>query len=95
MKNIDWIIEKCLQSKPETRDNDPLLYMEVAKVLGIENYSKYDLLTALSYQTVQRTRRKLQAEDPILRGESYCKRKHLEQEYRDFYSHNNSQNENN
>lgn len=89
MRNIDGLVSNCLKDKPETRDNDPLLYMEVAKRLGIESYSKYDLLTTLSYQTVQRARRKLQAQDPVLRGSSYLKRKHLEAEYRDFYINNN------
>lgn len=85
MAKIDTVVEEILTNQPQTRDNDPLLYLKIAEHLGIAHYSKYDLLTALSYQTVQRTRRKLQEQNAGLRGDSYVKRKHLEHEYREKY----------
>jgi len=85
MKKIDDVVEHVLVNQPQTRDDDPLLFIRVAEHLGIAHYSKYDLLKALSYQTVQRTRRKLQEQKAELRGDSYIKRKHLEHEYREKY----------
>lgn len=85
MAKIDNVVEEILTNQPQTRDNDPLLFLKVAEHLGIAHYSKYDLLTALSYQTVQRTRRKLQEQKAELRGDSYTKRKHLETVYKEKY----------
>ena len=86
MKKIEGVVEQILTNQPQTRDDDALLYLKVAEHLNIAHYSKYDLLKALSYQTIQRARRKLQADNAELRGDSYTKRKHLEAVYREEYS---------
>jgi len=56
------------------RDDDPLLYLKVLHVLGIEYTTPYYMLTLLNYQSVRVARQEVQAEFPELRWSKYQER---------------------
>jgi hypothetical protein len=56
---------------------------EVGFYEAVYNHQKYGLP---SYESVTRARRKVQENEPALRGKTRKKRKELEEEYRDWYS---------
>lgn len=56
------------------RDDDPLLYLKVLHVLGIEYTTPYYMLTLLNYQSVRVARQEVQAEFPELRWYKYQER---------------------
>lgn len=89
MKKIKVTVENLLKTVPNTRDNDPLLYMMVAQELGIEYAEPYELLTKLSYQSVRAHRQNLQMNNEELRWQSYEKRQRhagkKRQEFRQSY----------
>lgn len=68
------IVEKLLKTKPETRDDDPLLYELVAHYKWWDKMHRYELLTKLDYSSIVRRRRKLQENNEDLRWDSYWDR---------------------
>ncbi len=56
------------------RDDDPLLYLKVLHLLGIEYTTPYYMLTLLNYQSVRVSRQEVQAEFPELRWYKYQER---------------------
>lgn len=94
IKRISNLVKEQLTDCPETRDNDMLLYYRVCDKIDsgalmlpfgmvIVNLKQYKLP---AFETVRRTRQKLQAEYPQLRGtKSTCEnRTKLEGVYRNY-----------
>lgn len=90
--NTEKIVRAILFTFPESRDSDDLLYSKVIRNYGAEGYSVEEFLAHRSelnvppFETVRRTRQKLQAAYPDLRGKRYVekKRKELEKEYKTY-----------
>lgn len=83
------IVQSLLESLPSTRDDDALLYVEVAKIILPAPYYTYpiiDLLHELNYQSVRATRQWLQLRNEELRGKTRKKRHNLGEEIRKEYS---------
>ena len=89
------IVEKILNEKPETRDSDALLFIEVIRSIDPEavNLPIYKLMPRCTdegdlppFETMRRTRQKIQEQNPNLRGskevESY--RAYKEHKFFDF-----------
>ena len=96
MKDYYDKVKALLQARPETRDDDMKLYsLIVYQVTGMRpnvgfyeatfHHDKYNLP---SYESVTRARRKVQEQEPTLRGKKHGRRQELEQEYHDYYSPN-------
>lgn len=85
---IRELVSELLTVDPQTRDNDPYLYREVVKKLGVEEKSIYYVLTEVDYQTVIRERRYLQAQYEDLRGSKYKERQKHCQVKREEYGLN-------
>lgn len=91
---ITKLVKNILEEKPETRDNDNLLWLEaVRETVRTFNYGNamneltfaYVLknvytLKLPSFETVSRARRKLQEKYPELRGSKKVRRKRIERE---------------
>ena len=98
LKNTTKLVFEILQLIPETRENDNLLYYYVCKKRLKRDDVKIDEITfehALllrdyygfpSFETVRRTRQKVQAEHPELKGkeETQAFRAALEPEFRAY-----------
>ena len=93
MKDITNIVTSVLKEHKETRDSDfklicwvcqetnpEIMRLPFSKVLW--NYKEYDLP---SFETIRRTRQKLQHDYPELRGEAYEKRMEKQMEYIDKF----------
>ncbi len=87
-------VKAILTERPETRDDDMKLYaifvhktVKLPAKIGFY-YALYDheMYGLPSYESVTRARRKVQEQEPSLRGTKRDKRKELEEEYRNFYS---------
>ncbi len=84
-------VEALLEEKPETRDSDDVLYFNLINGLqpGLTTYdvfinrNRYNLPP---YESVRRTRQKLQEKRPDLRGTERIRqlRKEKEEEYLDY-----------
>lgn len=89
-KQLKAIVQCLLETIPETRDNDPLLYKEVAKNYFTEvpyfMLDIYELLTKLNYQSIRAIRQNLQLKNESLRGKEWNKRHNLGEELRKEYS---------
>lgn len=96
MKDYYERVKQILIAKPDTRDDDMKLYAYmVYSTVGLKpsvgfyeavfHHSKYNLP---SYESVTRARRKVQENEPTLRGEKYLKRLERQEEYRQYYSDN-------
>ena len=91
-KKIQDIVEIILKEEPDTRDDDMLLYyMYCTKYgfLGSGNFHKifedkeYRSTLGISvFETISRCRRKLQAENPSLKGSQETQYQRVEQEKR-------------
>lgn len=99
MKDYYNAVKAALQKYPDARDDDMKLYARIvyletglSPVVGFYeatfNHDKYDLP---SYESVTRARRKVQEQEPTLRGKKYGKRQEREAEYRDYYGSNRRQ----
>lgn len=94
IKNVESLVGLVLVSCPSTRDNDDVLYYHVLKALGMDGHTTVEeflLDTRKSegyppFETVRRTRQKLQAEFPDLQGTRSTKekRKEAEEEFRAY-----------
>lgn len=92
-KDITEIVRKVLIDHKDARDSDfraigwvikatrpDAMNMTFADVLW-----KYKDLNLPSFETIRRTRQKLQAENPELRGEAYVKRINKQKDYIDKF----------
>lgn len=94
LKAVSEIVKSVLQCIPETRNDDDLLYMHVINIQnkGIIGMTVVEFLTnrkewgVSGFETVRRSRQKIQAEFPELGASTDCTeaRKDLEGEYRGF-----------
>lgn len=89
MKDLTEIITSVLKQYPDARDDDFKVIGYVVKALNPEamkltfgqvlwNHNKLDLP---SFETVRRTRQKIQHDCPELRGELYLKRMEKQTEF--------------
>ena len=94
MRNYYNLVKQALVENPEARDDDMLLYaMIIAKSDMVKPYEAfyYVLQSAKerklpSYESVTRARRKVQEQEPELRGTMRRRRLQEEEEYHDYYS---------
>lgn len=95
MRN-DWNdkVRYLLETHPEDRDDDFLLYLDCCKyytdmptwaVSFEEAMSRHKKLGMPSYESITRARRKMQEQHPELRGEKYQMRMERQEEYREAY----------
>lgn len=93
LKSIQQTVKRILEIHPATRDNDRLLMIKVWAVQNpkIKSYNTYLLVTwAKDFikgeyadpESIRRTRQKLQENNANLRGESYYRRKDLQDDTR-------------
>ena len=94
MKDLNEIIKQILIEYPEARDDDFKVIGYVIKTLQpnamqltfgqvLWNHVKLNLP---SFETIRRTRQKIQHDVPELRGELYLKRMEKQAEYIDQFS---------
>jgi hypothetical protein len=86
-KDLQGIVKKVLEQKPETRDNDRKLEIEIwfkfAKLYPGIQFSELYLSGKLPLaDTITRAGRKLKEKFPNLRGEHWAERKSEEQKWR-------------
>lgn len=93
MNNYYKEVRAILLNKPATRDDDMLLYATYCIDHGYISYfdsfwsvmSNAKQLGMPSYESITRTRRRVQEVENYLRGTNYKGRKDEEQNYREFY----------
>lgn len=94
MKDLNDLIKKILTEHKEARDDDFKVIGYVVKALNPEamqltfgqalwNHNKLDLP---SFETIRRTRQKIQHDHPELRGELYLKRMEKQTEFIEKFS---------
>lgn len=94
MKDLNELVKRILAEHKEARDDDFKVIGYVIKALKPEamqltfgqalwNHSKLDLP---SFETIRRTRQKIQHDHPELRGELYLKRMEKQTEFIEKYS---------
>lgn len=64
---LEIIVERKLLQKPKLRDDDPALYLEIVKELGIGTRDVYRMLILLPYSTIRALRQKLQRNNELTR----------------------------
>jgi hypothetical protein len=64
---LEIIVERKLLQKPRLRYDDPALYLEMIKELGIGTRDVYRMLTLLPFSTIRALRCKLQRNNELLR----------------------------
>lgn len=91
LKNVEREVRLVLESKPETRDDDDLLYLEVCKskvkadLISVEYFFLHRKNSCIPpFESVRRTRAKLQRENEALRGKKYKPRIEAQQDYLDY-----------
>lgn len=83
--NKKQIVREVLRVDPKAREDDPYLYLQVAKRLELDHLNTYDLLLRLDYPAVVRARRFIQQHNEELRGKNYWKRQAYMAEYKKTY----------
>lgn len=94
MKDLNELVKRILADHKEARDDDFKVIGYVIKALNPEamqltfgqalwNHSKLDLP---SFESIRRTRQKIQHDHPELRGELYLKRMEKQTEFIEKYS---------
>lgn len=86
-------VKEIMELRPETRDDDFKLYaIFVYKTVGLAAKERfYDVMykhneyNLPSYESVTRARRKVQENEPRLRGTKRAARLEMEEEYREYY----------
>lgn len=75
-------VAQILTDVPQTRENDNLLIAYYIKeVYGLQNTFDIALYTKKNvYETIRRTRQKVQEENPLLRPSEFIWKKRMEQE---------------
>lgn len=94
LKAVSEIVKSVLTCIPETRNDDDLLYMHVINIQhkGIIGMTVVEFLSGRKewgvsgFETVRRSRQKIQAEYPELSASTSCNeaRKEFETEFRKF-----------
>ena len=93
LKDVKSKVEHLLVSNPSTRDSDNLLaatyyFYEEGGKESLQKKTAYDFLKKMSsgeltsFESIRRTRQKLQEQNPSLRGNSYKERQESAQEVR-------------
>lgn len=93
MKDLSAIVEKVLREKKDARDSDfrtigwvyANIKPEVMNLPFKEVLWKHKEFNLPSFETIRRTRQKLQHDKPELRGEVYEKRMNKQTEYIDKF----------
>ena len=93
MKDLSDIVEKVLTEHKDARDSDfrtigwviKLTKPEVMNMTFSAVLWNHKELGVPSFETIRRTRQKLQAENPELRGEAYVKRINKQKDYIDKF----------
>ena len=94
MRGFDEVkksIEGILQGCPETRDSDDALYLELIREFAAEHltvaefFKKRAALGIPPFETVRRSRQKVQAEHPELKGHRVLEREEARKEFYDFF----------
>lgn len=89
MKDYMIMVEKVLREHPVTRDDDFKLYVWICSLVN-PDIMKMEFGKALwfhdenglpSYESITRARRKLQEQEPELRGRKYLKRQARQDDY--------------
>ena len=94
MKDLNELVTQVLKDHPDARDDDFKVIGYVIKAVCPQamnltlgqaswNHSKLNLP---SFETIRRTRQKIQHDRPELRGELYLKRMEKQAEYIDQFS---------
>ena len=94
MKDLNDLVKKILTDHPEARDDDYKVIGYVVKAINpkamklgfgqvLWNHAALDLP---SFETIRRTRQKIQHDIPALRGELYLKRMEKQAEYIEQFS---------
>lgn len=87
---VKMTVEEILETKPRTRDDDDLLYLEIIRRAGLSGVSVDHFLQNRSamgippFESVRRSRQKVQAEHPELKGTRVEERKEAEDVYYNF-----------
>lgn len=89
MKDLTETVKKVLQEHKDARDSDfrtigwvySILKPEVMNLPFKEVLWKHKELNLPSFETIRRTRQKVQHDNPCLRGEAYLKRMAKQTEY--------------
>lgn len=92
MNDLSKIVSKVLKEHKDARDSDfrtigwvySILKPEVMNLPFKQVLWKHKELELPSFETIRRTRQKLQHDDPSLRGEVYSKRMEKQTEYIKF-----------
>ena len=92
-QDLTEIVRQVLTDKPVSRDDDFKLIGYVYKAINPDVLDKpfrtvmwyHGELDLPSFETIRRTRQKLQAENPDLRGEAYVKRINKQKDYIDKF----------
>lgn len=93
MKDYKTIVEITLMNHPDARDSDFRLYGWICalvspKVMDLpfkQVMWQHKELDMPSFDTIQRTRQKLQHDKPELRGKAYNKRMEKQSEYKEKF----------
>ena len=93
MKDLSTVVEKVLREKKDARDSDfrtigwvyANIRPEVMNLPFKEVLWKHKEFDLPSFETIRRTRQKLQHDKPELRGEVYEKRMNKQTEYIDKF----------
>lgn len=94
MKDLTSIVKKVLQDHKDARDSDfrtigwvmRAVKPEVMNMTFKEVLWHHAELDLPSFETIRRTRQKVQHDHPELRGETYNKRMEKQSEYKDMFS---------
>lgn len=98
LNNISLMVKSLLETKPETRNSDEVLYLELIKVYGFNQgrdltsmslshfFTNRKIYGVPKFESVRRTRQKIQATYPELRSDKAVEkaRAELEKEYKAF-----------
>ena len=94
MKDLNEIVKRILEDYPEARDDDFKVIGYVVKEMSPDamklNFGQvlwnHNKLNLPSFETIRRTRQKLQHDIPELRGNVYKERMEKQMEYIDKFS---------
>ena len=94
LKDVKTKVEELLTTNPRTRESDNLLvatfyFHEMGGKDVLNNVSAFDFLKKMSsggltsFESISRARRKIQEQNPHLRGSNYIEKQNLSEEVRE------------
>jgi len=94
LKDVKSKVEELLKNNPNTRDSDNLLvatyyFYEEGGKEALQNKTAYEFLKNMSsgkltsFESISRARRKIQEQNPYLRGKNYKERQEMSEEVRE------------